>query len=70
MEIAAGSEREERGIRGLHHGKLRNADMVSLLAGGREVLCGINLFWHSMSPMGSVQCQWRLLPVLRGRREE
>ena len=36
--------------------------MASLLAGGREVLWGSNLFWHSMSHMGSALCQWRLLP--------
>ena len=42
--------------------RLRNADMASLLAGGREVLWGSNLCWHSMSHMGSALCQWRLLP--------
>ena len=46
---------------GLHHGRLRNAHMASLLAGGREVLWGSNLCWHSMSHIGSALCQWRLL---------
>ena len=66
IEIAAGSEREERGIRGLHHGRLRIAYMASILAGGREALWRSNLHWHSTSPLGSELCQWRLLPILRG----
>ena len=40
MEIAAGSKRGERGIRGLHHERVWNADVTSLLAGGKEVLWG------------------------------
>ena len=70
IEIAAASEGRGRGIRGLHYGRLRKSEIPSVMAGIREVGGGGNLCCHSTSPVGSALCQWRLLPVLRGRREE
>ena len=40
IEIAPGSEREERGIKGLHHGRLRKANVASSMDGGRESTVG------------------------------
>ena len=57
MEIAAGSEREERGIRGLHHGRrMRPAPWLV------EDKWGSSLSWHTASPMGLSTCLLRLLP--------